>query len=1117
MKKLSKLLLCLALVAVPFLLAGCSSVETELPDTGSPAGPDNPQANDPNRRSVVISLQNKLILIPAEPESRVATRDGIAEEDENRIAGFDIYAFSSDKEEGPYTFQEHFAYRSDGSQPTGTSRVDLKADEATGKVNVMFYPRKGLYTKFYCLANRTELRDAAGTLYTNYISLQQSSGKTESIGDQVIAPGTPTESDFCKLTTPLLASDNPGDVLLAPLPMSGATGQAVDLREYSMGTFVRLNIQLTRTVARFDIVNNAEESHFTITDISLGNGRRGVSLFPIRPVGDLPAATGQLITYPDRMFNGQNANKGVTTKAFYSYPCPSADEGFLILKGLYAINQTDLPKEVSYRIPFEQVTDGSGSRIEINHNHRYTVQITKADPFELVANIKLVDWETGSSIDDYEPDNKLDAIVVSDLLPIDETTYTEATGTISMPLKPGSSFVVTTGSNAGVEAVINYLDGSPANTGWLKIESIPLTRAGTQSAQFKISLDASYTGWTHSRGLLRIIDKAGGGENLIIVNPVSLPTVLPVSSSATVPGEKLNWLHTDTSVLNFYRVTGSEVEFAVICPDGVVAPASLPAGFKLEEVERSTTNESVRYKLILTDRDVIIADDKLKLEFQNQKDPTLVRTMTVQLHDTSLMDINVTPVASGNAVFTPDAKQIAMHIVTNSAFTMEFKSYEDISVEKDFAGTPEWMSVAVTTTPPAVLKAGQDANAFTRGTTEPLKYSHSVRFSLNPTAKRFAPSTVIFRNKCGGPDYELSVLPNCDKPVITQISKEPSVNSYVSSGTKTLNLYQLKTDYYSTVTLQVNSLGGSKLELPEGVEADRLESDERIQKYVIKYKHSGNNLVDDLSKGILNVKNLSEESKKEEVKVTIKSSLPKIGCSPAGISASRTDYDVDIYTGNHWNCLNRGDITVTFTSPMGYQYTGTSTGGNANTQTTVTAGNQGGSAGSITNPFTIAFKNTLTTSTSGNLYYYSFTAKDNRFPDYKAEIYTKNPIYQGRISIPMGGLYITPCKPVTTLSAAQSAANAAGNGWRVPSMADFRKIMGWTASEFNDLNNTSVRNLKNDKNYMMVYMGNTGNYWSSDTYNGSNQRVMNVQSTTTGKYNYTNSGSTCYYILVHDN
>lgn len=44
------------------------------------------------------------------------------------------------------------------------------------------------------------------------------------------------------------------------------------------------------------------------------------------------------------------------------------------------MNLTDEKKEVSYRIPFERVTDGDGSLIEINHNHRYTVQITEADP-----------------------------------------------------------------------------------------------------------------------------------------------------------------------------------------------------------------------------------------------------------------------------------------------------------------------------------------------------------------------------------------------------------------------------------------------------------------------------------------------------------------------------------------------------------------------------------------------------------------------------------------------------------------------------------------------------------------------------------------------------------------
>ena len=436
MKTFAKFFLHFSLVILSCLTAGCTSeVETI---GGTPEIPENPQANDPNRRSVVISLQNKLILVNGTPESRTITRDGIAEEDENRIESFDIYAFGSDKEEGPYTFQERFAYRSDaGTLPTGASPIDLKADEAAGKINVVFYPRKGLFTKFYCVANQTEMNDAAGNIYTNYTPLQQSSQTQSGVpGDIVTSPGTPTESDFIKLNTPLLNSTGfNADVLLAPLPMSGANSQPTDLREYSMGTYVRLNVSLTRAVARFDIVNDATKSHFTITDISMGNGRQGVTLFPIRPTGDVPATNGQLITYPYRLFDGLNANAGTTTKAFYCYPCKAIDAGFLILKGLYAMNLTDEKKEVSYRIPFERVTDGDGSLIEINHNHRYTVQITEADPFELTANIRLVDWETGDYIDDYEPENGLETVIVADLLPATETTYDINDGIVTLALK----------------------------------------------------------------------------------------------------------------------------------------------------------------------------------------------------------------------------------------------------------------------------------------------------------------------------------------------------------------------------------------------------------------------------------------------------------------------------------------------------------------------------------------------------------------------------------------------------------------------------------------------------------------------------------------------------------
>lgn len=174
MKTFAKFFLHFSLVMLSCLTAGCTSeVETI---GGTPETPENPQANDPNRRSVVISLQNKLILVNGTPESRVVTRDGIAEEDENRIESFDIYAFGSDKEEGPYTFQERFAYRSDaGTLPAGASPLELKADEAAGKINVEFYPRKGLFTKFYCVANQTEMDDAAGNTYVNYTPLQQSS------------------------------------------------------------------------------------------------------------------------------------------------------------------------------------------------------------------------------------------------------------------------------------------------------------------------------------------------------------------------------------------------------------------------------------------------------------------------------------------------------------------------------------------------------------------------------------------------------------------------------------------------------------------------------------------------------------------------------------------------------------------------------------------------------------------------------------------------------------------------------------------------------------------------------------------------------------------------------
>ena len=84
-----------------------------------------------------------------------------------------------------------------------------------------------------------------------------------------------------------------------------------------MGSRTRINMTLSRIVSRFDIINDEKLSHLTITGVSMGHGSQGVTFFPVVPVEDAaPAKT--LITYPDRDFDGANANKGTQTGAFYS-------------------------------------------------------------------------------------------------------------------------------------------------------------------------------------------------------------------------------------------------------------------------------------------------------------------------------------------------------------------------------------------------------------------------------------------------------------------------------------------------------------------------------------------------------------------------------------------------------------------------------------------------------------------------------------------------------------------------------------------------------------------------------------------------------------------------------
>lgn len=380
------------LLAAGFLMVACTSENT----LDKPTPPDQGGVGNENTREVLLSLKNKLKVTPVETKAG----DVIATTDENRIYSLDVYVFGSKTEDGPYTFQQQFYYREDARQTVeGDFATSFTLNTGADNSTALLRMKKGLFVKVYCIANSTKLIQPDGTEFTGFKGLMQSAPGQPG---NTITDGVPTEVDFKNFHTPALRAGVAEDILLTPLPMTGSYTTPLDLTDFSVSARTQLGFKLTRMVARFDVVNDAALSKFTVQSVSLGNGRTGASYFPVKVLGTAPA---DLITYPAREYTAEQttvSSKG--TGVFYSYPSPVDDGGYLILSGTYAVNLTEnIP--VTYKVPFKPSGDETGNYIEVAYNHRYTVSITSADPYHLDFTLNVGDWTDEGKVDDYKPEN----------------------------------------------------------------------------------------------------------------------------------------------------------------------------------------------------------------------------------------------------------------------------------------------------------------------------------------------------------------------------------------------------------------------------------------------------------------------------------------------------------------------------------------------------------------------------------------------------------------------------------------------------------------------------------------------------------------------------------------
>ena len=858
------------------LLATSCSHETEQHTAPLP----EPDGNEAATREVLLTLKNRLAITA--PASKAGDQP-IATAAENAISALDVYVFASDQENGEYSFMERFAYRSnpDDALPEGANNLQLTPNDADAKETTgLLKVKKGLFIKLYCIANNTTLIDPAidkAVETADFTPLTLNGNEDEK--QTVATVGTPLETTFATWHTHLLTSTVQADTLATPLAMTGALTTPLDLTDFGSAARVQAGIRLTRLVARYDIINEAGSSRFTIETVSMGNARRGSDLFPIRPYGDMPEAKpDELITTPERRFYGENANKGIQAGAFYSYPSPLKDKGFLILKGMYKINESE-SKEVSYQIPFtQQAADGNQTFLEIANNHRYTIAITAADEYHLDWTLYVADWTDDGSIDDFKPDQdsgEIDVTIPAEFT--DDTKYDPDTRSVSMSLKPKSQFTVTTTATANLTVYKKYVGGIDAQQyDWLEIsEPAVSTKAASMNYNYTFSLKEDYTLGRYPRAVLRFTNTMNGSETTFFVEAVSVPQA---DVTPQVGDNNPNSFDAENKLVNLYRITGSNAHVRITCPDGSEVD-SKPDWLDVAVYKQSGAETT--YSFTLNDRDVTgVTDDKGTVVFYNKKANDLKTDIVVQLLDATLKpDFTYPSLNDGKNSYEAPAGDtpgnINMQISDNNEFSIGCKSMLGIEIGLDFDGGSEWLKVK-----------GAPV-------TKTLNENTQLTFSLDNAKQRGAKkATVTLKNKIGGENTVFTVSPVFPVPTVTFVSGSNSPTQNTMTGTD-IKLYQVKG---SQVSIKANALGGTCVKNIEGDITVEAADDYAVEKtYVVTWK-SGNSAT-------FQIANKSDETKATTT-YTVNAPATTIEASNLYVKAA-----------------NSGNTNISVTSPEGVKAT----------------------------------------------------------------------------------------------------------------------------------------------------------------------------------------------------
>lgn len=707
----------------------------------------------------------------------------IASDSENKISKLDVYLFgaaSASTNDADYHYIE--TWKMTNAAP-GAKQFILQPSGSSWTASIKPGELKGLpYLTLVCVANQDKLFDADGNDFAALDVVTTDAGT-----GAITAPGTTLDAFKAAYTAKM--ADPATDFIKTPLAMTGTGTTKIS------GSVSKVAITLKRIVARFDIDNTTATSQLTIEKVSMGKGRSNGSLFGATLTD---AAAGDLVTYKDVDFTGENANQGTLESAIYVYPNIPGDESFLIIKGKYKSPSTGEQIAVTYNIPVVKTPadakpDDPANYIAINANSRYKLRITDVTESNIYSTFEVEDWTSGGGII-IKPDNtKPEFNKFAGTNP-----PTDLTGGYYRTLADGTFDIVMT-STGELEYSRSLVTKAGDEIDWLTVGR-PTTeqKDGLTITTFPVTI-ADATGKRPVS--LTFINQAASYDPdlqtmLTFVGPEAAPVVSEVVKGHS-EGNSVDVTSPDAPEATMVKAVGSYVSLNVFCVDGI-ADITSPTGYSVTSV--ATEGFTTTYRVAITDAST--AADGATVEFKNKAADANKVTLTIEHKKASQPKI----VANDNGSYTNSsyndgtiggtagAATADMYLIDGSTIYVKATCTESTTVGAVKVAAPAGVTVTEETAAPGIFKIViPTATSLTAGTAVTVTFKNATDETVTST---------------------LEITPKSAKPTVSLADSSPTSVTDNNDGSYTIDATALSTNTFTLTVTAPTGAGIADLSTP---------------------------------------------------------------------------------------------------------------------------------------------------------------------------------------------------------------------------------------------------------------------------------------------------------------